>query len=56
MHRYDHRIGITGLILGAVILAVGFLTGYGHIAGPLSMLTIVTSIALAYHHRVPNRD
>ena len=53
-YRYDHRVGITGLVLAAVILAAGLLTGHRATAGALAMATAVTSTLVAYV-RVPGR-
>ena len=54
-YRYDHRVGIIGLALAAVILAVGFLTGHRQLSGSLAMATVVTSTLVA-HYRVPSRS
>jgi hypothetical protein len=53
-YRYDHRVAIAGLVLGALILAGGLLTGHRETAGALTMATIVTSTMVAYV-RVPAR-
>ena len=53
-YRYDHRVGIIGLVLAAVILAAGFLTGHRSLAGSLAMATVVTSTLVAYV-RLPGR-
>ena len=47
-YRYDHRVAITGLVLGLLILAGGLLTGYRQEAGALAMASIVTSTLVAY--------
>ena len=47
-YRYDHRVAITGLVLGLLILAGGLLTGYREEAGALAMATIVTSALVVY--------
>ena len=53
-YRYDHRVAILGLVVGAVILAGGLLTGNRATAGAVAMAVIVTSTMAAYI-RVPNR-
>jgi hypothetical protein len=47
-YRYDHRVAITGLVLGLLILAGGLLTGLREEAGALAMATVVTSAVVAY--------
>jgi hypothetical protein len=47
-YRYDHRVAITGLVLGLLILAGGLLTGLREAAGALAMATVVTSAVVAY--------
>ena len=42
-YRYDHRVAIAGLVVGAVILVGGLLTGNRDTAGAISLATIVTS-------------
>jgi hypothetical protein len=49
-YRYDRRVAITGLILGAVVLVGGLLAGDRETA----VAIIVTSTLVAYV-RVPNR-
>ena len=53
-YRYDHRVGITGLVLAGLILAAGLLTGHRATAVALAMATAVTSTLVAYV-RVPDR-
>jgi uncharacterized membrane protein (UPF0136 family) len=53
-YRYDHRVAVAGLVLGALILAAGLLLGHRETAGVLAMATIVTSTLVAYV-RVPDR-
>jgi hypothetical protein len=47
-YRYDHRVAIAGLVVGAVILVGGLLTGNRDTAGAISLATIVTSTMVAY--------
>jgi hypothetical protein len=47
-YRYDHRVAITGLVLGLLILAGGLLSGLREEAGALAMATVVTSAVAAY--------
>jgi hypothetical protein len=49
MHRYNRKVGVIGLLLGVVILAVGFLTQHARLAGSLAMATILTSALAAYY-------
>ena len=53
-YRYDRRVAITGLILGAVVLVGGLLAGDRETAGAIAVAIIVTSTLVAYV-RVPNR-
>jgi hypothetical protein len=53
-YRYDHRVAITGLVLGVLILAGGLLTGHRDTAGALTIATIICSTMVAYV-RVPDR-
>jgi uncharacterized membrane protein (UPF0136 family) len=53
-YRYDHRVAIAGLVLGAFVLAAGLLTGQREAAGALTMATVITSTLVAYV-RVPDR-
>jgi hypothetical protein len=53
-YRYDRRVAIAGLVLGAVILAGGLLTGSRETAGAIALAVIVTSTMVAYV-RVPGR-
>lgn len=52
--RYDRRVAITGLILGAVVLVGGLLAGDRETARAIAVAIIVTSTLVAYV-RVPNR-
>jgi hypothetical protein len=47
-YRYDHRVGIAGLVLGLLVLAGGLLTGHREEAGALALATVVTSTLVAY--------
>ena len=49
MHRYNQKVGLTGLLLGVVILAIGFATQHARLAGSLAMATILTSALAAYY-------
>jgi uncharacterized membrane protein (UPF0136 family) len=53
-YRYDQRVAIAGLALGALTMAVGLLFGHREAAGALAMATIVTATLVAYA-RVPDR-
>jgi hypothetical protein len=53
-YRYDPRVAIVGLVLGALLLAGGLLTGHREEAGALAILTITCSTLVAYT-RVPGR-
>ncbi|HSO56485.1 MAG TPA: hypothetical protein VL330_27940 [Actinomycetes bacterium] len=53
-YRYDHRVAIAGLVVGAVILVGGLLTGNRDTAGAITLAIIVTSTMVAYV-RVPGR-
>ena len=53
-YRYDHRVAIAGLVVGAVILVGGLLTGNRDTAGAITLATIVTSTMVAWV-RVPGR-
>ena len=53
-YRYDHRVALAGLVLGAVILVGGLLTGKKEPAGAIALAAIVTSTMVAYV-RVPDR-
>jgi hypothetical protein len=50
MHRYNQRVGLIGLLLGVVILAVGFVTQHARLAGSLAMATIAVSAIAAYYY------
>jgi hypothetical protein len=54
-YRYDHRVAVAGLVLGAVILVGGLLTGNKEPAGAIALAAIVTSTMVAYV-RVPGRS
>ena len=50
MHRYNRKVGLIGLLLGLIILAVGFATDHARLAGSLAMATILTSALAAYYY------
>lgn len=50
MHRYNRKVGLIGLLLGLIILAIGFATQHARLAGPLAMATILTSALAAYYY------
>ncbi len=50
MHRYNQKVGLIGLLLGVVILAIGFATDHARLAGSLAMATILTSALAAYYY------
>jgi hypothetical protein len=53
-YRYDRRVAIAGLVLGAVIMVGGLLTGNRETAGSITLAIIITSTMVAYV-RVPDR-
>jgi hypothetical protein len=53
-YRYDRRVAVVGLVLGALILAGGLLLGHRETAGALATAAIVTSTVVAYV-RVPDQ-
>jgi hypothetical protein len=54
MHRYNQKVGLIGLLLGVVILAIGFATDHARLAGSLAMATILTSALAAYYYPASN--
>ena len=54
MHRYNQKVGLIGLLLGAIILAIGFATDHARLAGSLAMATILTSALAAYYYPAGN--
>jgi hypothetical protein len=50
MHRYNRKVGLIGLLLGLIILAIGFATQHARLAGSLAMATILTSALAAYYY------
>jgi hypothetical protein len=53
-YRYDPRVAVAGLVIGAVILVGGLLTGNKEAGGAVALAAIVTSTMVAYV-RVPDR-
>jgi hypothetical protein len=53
MHRYNQKVGLIGLLLGVIILAIGFLTRHAQLAGSLAMATILVSVIAAYYYPYP---
>ena len=49
MHRYNQKVGLVGLLLGVIILAIGFVTHHAQLAGSLAMATILVSAIAAYY-------
>ena len=43
-------MGLIGLLLGLIILAIGFATQHARLAGSLAMATILTSALAAYYY------
>jgi hypothetical protein len=54
MHRYNQKVGLIGLLLGLIILAIGFVTHHPRPAGSLAMATILVSAIAAYYHSAGN--
>ena len=54
MHRYNQKVGLIGLLLGVIILAIGFLTRHAQLAGSLAMATILVSVIAAYYYPAGN--
>jgi hypothetical protein len=54
MHRYNQKVGLIGLLLGVVILAIGFATDHARLAGSLAMATILTAALAAYYYPAGN--
>jgi hypothetical protein len=54
MHRYNQKVGLLGLLLGLVILAIGFATDHARLAGSLAMATILGSVIAAYYYPAGN--
>jgi hypothetical protein len=50
MHRYNRKVGLIGLLLGLIILAIGFATQHARLAGSLAMAPILTSALAAYYY------
>jgi hypothetical protein len=50
MHRYNHKVGLVGLLLGVIILTIGFVTHHAQLAGSLAMATILVSTIAAYYY------
>ena len=54
MHRYNQKVGLIGLLLGVVILAIGFATQHARLAGSLAMATILVSALAAHYYPAHN--
>ena len=54
MRRYNQKVGLVGLLLGVIILAIGFLTQHAQLAGSLAMATILVAIIAAYYYPAGN--
>ena len=47
-YQYDNRIGLVGLALAVVVMAVGFLTHHGEQAVGIAVAVLFLSIGAAY--------
>ena len=47
-YQYDNRIGLLGLALAVVVMAVGFLTHHGEQASGVAMAVLFLSMGAAY--------
>jgi uncharacterized membrane protein YphA (DoxX/SURF4 family) len=56
MHRYNQKVGLIGLLLGVIILAIGFITRHAQLAGSLAMATILVSVIAAYYYYPAGND
>jgi hypothetical protein len=54
MRSYNHKLGLIGLILGVVILGIGFITYRAQLAGSLAMATILVSALAAHYYPARN--
>jgi hypothetical protein len=54
MHRYNQKLGLIGLLVGLIILAIGFATQHARLAGSLAMATILTAALAAYYYPAGN--
>jgi phage-related protein len=54
MRNYNQKIGLIGLVLGVVILGIGFVTHRAQLAGSLAMATIVVSALAAHYYPAGN--
>jgi hypothetical protein len=54
MRRYNQKVGLVGLLLGVIILAIGFLTQHAQLAGSLAMATILVATIAAYYYPAGN--
>jgi uncharacterized membrane protein YphA (DoxX/SURF4 family) len=54
MRRYNQNVGLIGLLLGVIILAIGFLTQHAKLAGSLAMATILVSVIAAHYYPAGN--
>jgi hypothetical protein len=54
MRSYNHKLGLIGLILGVVILGIGFITHRAQLAGSLAMATILVSALAAHYYPARN--
>ena len=50
MRRYNQKVGLIGLLLGVIILAIGFFTRHAQLAGSLAIATILVSAITAYSY------
>lgn len=54
MRSYNHKLGLIGLVLGVVILGIGFVTDRAQLAGSLAMATILVSALAAHYYPAGN--
>ena len=50
MRRYNQKVGLVGLLMGVIILAIGFVTHHAQLAGSLAMATILVATIAAYYY------
>jgi hypothetical protein len=54
MRRYNQKVGVLGLLVGVIILTIGFLTQHAQLAGSLAMATILVSVIAAHYSPADN--
>jgi hypothetical protein len=50
MRGYNHKVGLIGLLLGVIILAIGFVTHHAQLAGSLATATILVAVIAAHYY------